>query len=79
MHASPGGDRPTMAEPDPDALLRMRIAIADALFVAEGLTLGLLLEWAERAPPFGDLPPWVKTRPIQGGAAYRKGPTSTRW
>jgi hypothetical protein len=51
------GDRPATGEPDPDALLRMRIA--DAAFVAEGVTLGLLLKWAERAPPFDDLPPPV--------------------
>ena len=45
-------------------MLRMRIAIADAAFVAEGITLGLLLKWAERAPPFDDLPPrrpWTKS------------------
>ncbi len=54
------GDRPATGEPDPDALLRMRIA--DAAFVAEGVTLGLLLKWAERAPPFNDLPPPVLRR-----------------
>ena len=37
----------------------MRIALADAAFVAEGVTLGLLLKWAERGPPFDDLPPPV--------------------
>jgi hypothetical protein len=57
MHASPGEDRSATAEPDPGALFRMRIAMADAAFVAEGVTLGLLLRWAERAPPFDDLPP----------------------
>ena len=55
-----GDDRPATADPDPDALLRMRIA--DAAFVAEGVTLGLLLKWAERAPPFDDLPPPVLRR-----------------
>jgi hypothetical protein len=64
MHASHGEDRPATADADPDAMLRMRIAIADAAFVAEGITLGLLLKWAERAPPFDDLPPrrpWTKS------------------
>lgn len=41
----------------------MRIAVADAAFVAEGVTLGLLLKWAERAPPFDDLLPRVLARP----------------
>lgn len=62
MHASDGDHRPATAEADPEALLRMRVAIADAAFVAEGVTLGLLLEWAERAAPFDDLPPPVRTR-----------------
>jgi hypothetical protein len=62
MHASHGEDRSATAEPDPNALLRMRIALADAAFVAEGITLGLLLKWAERAPPFDDLPPRVRAR-----------------
>ena len=66
MHAFPGGEWPAVADAHPDALLRMRLAIADALFVAEGLTLGLLLRWAERAPPFDDLPPPVLARPVQG-------------
>ena len=64
MHASDDDDRSATAEPDPDALIRMRIAIADAAFVAEGITLGLLLKWAERAPPFDDRPPrrpWTKS------------------
>ncbi len=56
MRASPGDGPPAIAEADADAVLRMRIAIADATFVAEGVTLGLLLMWAERAPPFDDLP-----------------------
>jgi hypothetical protein len=62
MHASDGDHRPVPAEPDPEALLRMRIAVADAAFVAEGVTLGLLLKWAERAPPFDDLPPPLLAR-----------------
>ena len=66
MHVFPGDDRPATAEPDADALLRMRVEIADALFVAEGMTLGLLLKWAERAPPFDELPPPARTRPTQG-------------
>ena len=53
MRASHGGDRPPIAEADPDALLRRRPAIADATFVAEGVALGLPLMWAERAPPSG--------------------------
>jgi hypothetical protein len=60
----PQADRRAAAEADPDALLRIRIALADAAFVAEGVTLGLLLKWAERAPPFDDLPPrrpWTKS------------------
>jgi hypothetical protein len=57
MHASYREDRPATAEADADALLRMRIATADTAFVAEGVTLGLLLKWAERAPPIYDLPP----------------------
>ena len=62
MHASHGGDRPAAADADPDASFRMRLAIADATFVAEGVTLGLLLKWAERAPPFDDLPRRVLAR-----------------
>ena len=62
MDPSRVGDRPATAEPDHDALLRMRIAVADAAFVAEGVTLGLLLKWAERAPPFDDLPPRLLRR-----------------
>ena len=64
MHAPHGDDRPAVADADPDALLRMRIALADAVFVAEGVTLGLLLKWAERAPPFDDLPPPVRARRV---------------
>ncbi len=59
MRSSRGDDRFAAAEADTDALLRMRIAIADATFVAEGLTLGLLLRWAERAPLSEDRAPLV--------------------
>ena len=76
MDASHGDDRPAIAEPDPDALLRMRLSIADAAFVAEGLTLGLLLKWAERAPPFDDLPPRVRGRRDPGDGA---GMSADRW
>jgi hypothetical protein len=62
MHSSDGDHRPTATEPDPDALLRMRVAVADAVFVAEGMTIGLLLKRVERAPSFDDLPPRVGTR-----------------
>ena len=64
MDQTQADDRPTAAEADLDALLRMRIAMADAAFVAEGVTLGLLLKWTERAPPFDDRPPrrpWTKS------------------
>jgi hypothetical protein len=67
MYMSHGEDRPAIAEVERDALLRMRIAIADAAFVAEGVTLGLLLKWAERAPPFDDLPPRVRARRAPDG------------
>jgi hypothetical protein len=66
MHSPHGEHRPATAEADTDALLRMRIAIADAAFVAEGVTLGLLLKWAERAPPFDDLPPPARARHAPG-------------
>ncbi len=36
--------------------------VADAASVAEGVALGLLLNWAERAPPSDDLPPRVGAR-----------------
>lgn len=65
MNASHVDNRPGIAGADPDAPLRMRLAIADATFVAEGLTLGLLLTWAERAPPFDDLPPPMLVRPVR--------------
>ncbi len=67
MRSSRGGDRFAAAEADTDALLRMRLAVADATFVAEGLTLGLLLRWAERAPPFDGLPPPVRALRVADG------------
>ena len=54
-----GEDRRSAAEPDTDALLRMRLVIADAAFVAEGVALGLRLKWAERAPLPEDRPSLV--------------------
>jgi hypothetical protein len=49
MDPTQADDRPAATEADPNALLRIRIALADAAFVAEGVTLGLLVKWAERA------------------------------
>ncbi len=57
MEASRAEDRPAVTEADPDALLRMRVAIADATFVAEGIALGLPLKWIEQAPLSEDRPP----------------------
>ena len=51
----------------------MRIAIADAAFVAEGVTLGLLLKWAERARPFDDLPPPSPTPRASDGSVLWSG------
>ncbi len=62
MHATHGDKRPSIAEADPEALLRMRTAIADATFVAEGIALGLPLKWIERAPLSEDRPPRVRGR-----------------
>ncbi|GAA0576979.1 hypothetical protein GCM10009416_14470 [Craurococcus roseus] len=78
MRASRGEDRPAVAGTDPDALLRMRLAIADAAFVAEGVTLGLLLRWAGRAaPPFDGLPPPVlRRRALDDGARLGRPPTA---
>ena len=69
MDVSSSGDRRSATEPDADVSLRMRIAVADAAFVAEGVTLGLLLKWAERAPPFDDMPPRVRGRRAPEGGA----------
>ena len=57
MRATHGDNRPVIAEADPDASLRMRTAVADAIFVAEGIALGLPLTWIERAPLSEDEPP----------------------
>ena len=57
MAPSHAEDRPAIAEADPDALLRMCMAFADAAFVAEGIALGLPLKWIERAPLSEDRPP----------------------
>ncbi len=46
----------------PKALNRGCMRVADAASVAEGVALGLLLNWAERAPPSDDLPPRVGAR-----------------
>ena len=67
MDASRAEDRPAVTEADPDALLRMRTAIADAAFVAEGTATGLPLKWIERAPLSGDRPPLVLAWRAPGG------------
>ena len=48
-----------VADANPDSLFRTRTAVADAAFVAEGIAIGLPLEWIERAPLSGDRPPLV--------------------
>ncbi len=57
MHATHDDSRPAVAEPDTEASLRTRTAMADAAFVAEGIAMGLPLKWIERAPLSGDRPP----------------------
>ena len=57
MHAIHGDDRSSVAEPDTEASLRTRTAMADAAFVAEGIAMGLPLKWIERAPLSEDRPP----------------------
>jgi hypothetical protein len=59
MHATHDDSRPAVAEPDTEASLRTRTAMADAAFVAEGIALGLPLKWRERAPFSEDRPPLV--------------------
>ena len=59
MHAPHGDERPAVADAALDPLLRMRLAIEDAAFVAEGIALGLPLKWSERAPLSEDRPPLV--------------------
>ena len=44
MHARHGDDRPAAPDAAADALLRMRLAVEDAAFAAEGIALGLPLE-----------------------------------
>ena len=62
MAPSYAEDRPAIAEADPDAPLRMCMAVADAAFVAEGIALGLPLKWIERAPLSEDPPPLMLVR-----------------
>ncbi len=57
MHAPQGDDRPAAADAAPGALLRMRLALEDAAFVAAGIALGLPLKWIERAPLSDYRPP----------------------
>ncbi len=57
MHATHGDDRSSVAEPDTQASLRARTAMADAAFVTEGIAMGLPLKWIERAPLSEDPPP----------------------
>ncbi len=57
MQATHGDDRSAVAEPDTEASLRTRTAMADAAFVAEAIALGLPLKWIERAPLSEDRPP----------------------
>ena len=57
MHPLHGDDRPAVANAAPDALLRVRLAVEDATFVAEGIAMGLPLKWIERALLSEDLPP----------------------
>ncbi len=59
MHATHDDSRPAVAEPDTEASLRTRTAMADAAFVAEGIALGLPLKWIERVPLSEDRPPLV--------------------
>ena len=59
MHAPHGDARQAVADAAPDALLRMRLAVTDATFVAEGIAMGLPLKWFERAPLSEDRPPLV--------------------
>ena len=59
MHETHGDSRSATAEPDTEASLRARTAMADAAFVAEGIAMGLALKWIERAPLSEDRPPLV--------------------
>ncbi len=57
MNADHDDSRTAVAEPDTEASLRTRTAMADAAFVAEGIAMGLPLKWIERAPLCEDRPP----------------------
>ncbi len=57
MNANHDDSRTAVAEPDTEASLRTRTAMADAAFVAEGIAMGLPLRWIERAPLSEDRPP----------------------
>ena len=59
MDANHDDSRPAVAEPDTEASLRTRTAMADAAFVREGIALGLPLKWIERAPLSEDRPTLV--------------------
>ena len=67
MRATHGDDRSAVAEPDAEASLRTRTAMADAAFVAEGIALGLPLKWIERAPLSEDRPPLALARRAPAG------------
>ena len=67
MHAPHGDDLSAVGDADPDALLRMRLAVEDATFVAEGIAMGLPLKWIERAPLSEDRPPLALVRRAPAG------------
>ncbi len=69
MNANHDDRRPAVAEPDAEASLPTRTAMADAAFVAEGIALGLPLKWIERAPLSDDRPPMVLAWRAPGGGA----------
>ena len=60
MDPSRDEDRPKAADPAPDMSLRLRTAIADAAFVADGIALGLPRKWAEPFWPSNDRLPWLR-------------------
>ena len=57
MNANHDDSRTAVAEPDTEASLRTRTAMADAAFVAEGIAPGSPLKWIERVPLSEDRPP----------------------
>ena len=59
MHAFQGDDWARAGETEPDAWLRARTAAADAAFVADGVALGLPLEWAGQVPLLDEWKPRV--------------------